>query len=168
MTRRPRRPSGRRAGQRRRHGRAAARSGRREGQWKAWAQRYGRSRRSWSLFVYNAIDTPFFLTRQSLLFILLRQAAPIAIVAVGMAIVIGTGGIDLSVGSVMAIAGQVGATLVLGGHPFLLAIVAALLGGGAVRAVQRHARGAVRGATDHRHADPLHRRPRHRPAHHRG
>jgi ribose/xylose/arabinose/galactoside ABC-type transport system permease subunit len=59
--------------------------------------------------------------------VLLRQAAPIAIVAVGMAIVIGTGGIDLSVGSVMAIAGQVGATLVLHDYPFLLAIVAALL-----------------------------------------
>jgi galactofuranose transport system permease protein len=100
---------------------------RREGQWKGWAQRYGALAALVALFVFNAIDTPFFLTRQSLLFILLRQAAPIAIVAVGMAIVIGTAGIDLSVGSVMAIAGQVGATLVLGGHPFLLAIIAALL-----------------------------------------
>jgi simple sugar transport system permease protein/ribose transport system permease protein len=59
--------------------------------------------------------------------VLLRQAAPIAIVAVGMAIVIGTAGIDLSVGSVMAIAGQVGATLVLHDQPFLLAMIAALL-----------------------------------------
>jgi galactofuranose transport system permease protein len=101
--------------------------GRREVQWKRWAQRYGALAALVALFVFNAIDTPFFLSRQSLLFILLRQAAPIAIVAVGMAIVIGTAGIDLSVGSVMAIAGQVGATLVLGGHPFLLAIIAALL-----------------------------------------
>jgi galactofuranose transport system permease protein len=96
-------------------------------QWKVWAQRYGALAALVALFVYNAIDTPFFLTRQSLLFILLRQAAPIAIVAVGMAIVIGTAGIDLSVGSVMAIAGQVGATLVLHDHSFLLAIIAALL-----------------------------------------
>ena len=95
--------------------------------WKVWTQRYGALAALVALFVYNAIDTPFFLTRQSLLFILLRQAAPIAIVAVGMAIVIGTAGIDLSVGSVMAIAGQVGASLVLHGQPFLLAIVAALL-----------------------------------------
>ena len=101
--------------------------GRGEGQWKGWAQRYGALAALVALFIFNAIDTPFFLTRQSLLFILLRQAAPIAIVAVGMAIVIGTAGIDLSVGSVMAIAGQVGATLVLGGHPFLLAVLAALL-----------------------------------------
>ena len=100
---------------------------RREVQWKGWAQRYGALAALVALFIYNAIDTPFFLSRQSLLFILLRQAAPIAIVAIGMAIVIGTAGIDLSVGSVMAIAGQVGATLVLHGHPFLLAIIAALL-----------------------------------------
>jgi galactofuranose transport system permease protein len=100
---------------------------RREVQWTALAQRYGALAALIALFLYNAIDTPFFLTRQSLLFILLRQAAPIAIVAVGMAIVIGTAGIDLSVGSVMAIAGQVGATLVLHEHPFWLAIIAALL-----------------------------------------
>jgi ribose/xylose/arabinose/galactoside ABC-type transport system permease subunit len=95
--------------------------------WTPYAQRYGALAALVVLFVYNAVDTPFFLTRQSLLFILLRQAAPIVIVAVGMSIVIGTAGIDLSVGSVMAIAGQVGATLVLHDQPFLLAIVAALL-----------------------------------------
>jgi ribose/xylose/arabinose/galactoside ABC-type transport system permease subunit len=100
---------------------------RRRLQWTSWAQRYGALAALVVLFVYNAIDTPFFLTRQSLLFVLLRQAAPIVIVAVGMAIVIGTAGIDLSVGSVMAIAGQVGASLVLHDRPFLLAIVAALL-----------------------------------------
>ena len=101
--------------------------GRRDAHWKVWAQRYGALVALVALFVFNAVDTPFFLTRQSLLFVLLRQAAPIAIVAVGMAIVIGTAGIDLSVGSVMAIAGQVGASLVLHDRPFLLAIVAALL-----------------------------------------
>src|SRR3954449_2346389 len=102
------------------------RTGRRA-QWSVWAQRYGALVALVVLFVYNAVATPYFLTPQSLLFILLRQSAPIAIVAVGMAIVIGTGGIDLSVGSVMAIAGQVGASLVLHDQPFLLAIVAALL-----------------------------------------
>jgi galactofuranose transport system permease protein len=100
---------------------------RRQVRWTLWAQRYGALAALVVLFLYNAIETPFFLTHQSLLFVLLRQAAPIAIVAVGMAVVIGTAGIDLSVGSVMAIAGQVGATLVLHDHPFLLAIVAALL-----------------------------------------
>jgi simple sugar transport system permease protein/ribose transport system permease protein len=101
--------------------------GMRRVQWTTWGQRYGAFSALAVLFVYNAIATPFFLTPQALLFVLLRQAAPIAIVAVGMALVIGTGGIDLSVGSVMAIAGQVGATLVLHDRPFLLAIVAGLL-----------------------------------------
>jgi galactofuranose transport system permease protein len=105
----------------------STRGGWRRVQWTTWGQRYGALAALIVLFIYNAVDTPFFLTRSSLLFVLLRQAAPIAIVAVGMAIVIGTAGIDLSVGSVMAIAGQVGATLVLHDHPFLLAIVAALL-----------------------------------------
>jgi ribose/xylose/arabinose/galactoside ABC-type transport system permease subunit len=106
---------------------SAPQGGGRRAQWSLWAQRYGAVAALVVLFVYNAVATPYFLTPQSLLFILLRQSAPIAIVAVGMAIVIGTGGIDLSVGSVMAIAGQVGAALVLKDQPFLLAIVAALL-----------------------------------------
>src|SRR3954453_994154 len=106
---------------------AARRGARRQLPWKVWAQRYGALATLLVLFVYNAAETPFFLSQQSLLFVLLRQAAPIAIVAIGMAIVIDTAGIDLSVGSVMAIAGQVRATLVLHDQPFLLAIVAALL-----------------------------------------
>ncbi|REJ06997.1 ABC transporter permease [Microbacterium bovistercoris] len=38
---------------------------------------------------------------------ILRQAAPIMMIAVGMSLVIATGGIDLSVGSLMAVAGAV-------------------------------------------------------------
>jgi simple sugar transport system permease protein/ribose transport system permease protein len=98
--------------------------------WTSLAQRYGMLVALILLFAYNAAETPYFLTRQSLLFVLLRQAAPVAIVAVGMAIVIGTGGIDLSVGSVMAISGQVGALLFLDGWgvapAMVLALVAAL------------------------------------------
>ena len=55
--------------------------------WRTWAQRYGALASLVVLFLYNAVATPFFLTRESLLFVLLRQAAPVAIVAVGMAIV---------------------------------------------------------------------------------
>jgi simple sugar transport system permease protein/ribose transport system permease protein len=95
--------------------------------WQSWAQRYGALAALAALFAYNAVQTPFFLTQQSLLFILLRQAAPIAIVAVGMAVVIGTAGIDLSVGSVMAISGQVGALSLLAGRGPAVAIVLALL-----------------------------------------
>ena len=96
-------------------------------QWKAWAQRYGALAALVALFVYNAIDTPFFLTRQSLLFILLRRRRRSPSSRSAWRSSSAPAGIDLSVGSVMAIAGQVGATLVLHGHPFLLAIVAALL-----------------------------------------
>jgi ribose/xylose/arabinose/galactoside ABC-type transport system permease subunit len=102
-------------------GGAAARA-----RWQTWAQRYGALGAFVVLFVYNAVDTPYFLTQQSLLFVLLRQAAPVAIVAVGMAVVIGTAGIDLSVGSVMAISGQVGATSVLHGWGTATAILLAL------------------------------------------
>jgi galactofuranose transport system permease protein len=108
-------------------GTAPKRSRRDRSRWTLWAQQYGALAVLVALFIYNALETPFFLTQQSLLFVLLRQSAPIAIVAVGMAFVIGTGGIDLSVGSVMAISGQVGALTVLHGQNPILAMVLALL-----------------------------------------
>jgi len=58
------------------------------------------------------------------------QVVPVAIIALGMALVIGTRGIDLSVGSVMAIASALLA-LYLGYGP-VVAIAVALLGGAAV------------------------------------
>jgi simple sugar transport system permease protein/ribose transport system permease protein len=105
----------------------AVAEGSRRLRWTAWAQRYGVLVALVGLFAYNAVATPYFLTRQQLLLVLLRQTAPVAIVAVGMALVIGTGGIDLSVGSVMAISGQVGALIYLHhGGSIPVAIVAAL------------------------------------------
>src|SRR5437016_12052064 len=56
------------------------------------------------LLAFNLAFTPNFLSAQSL-FVNLTQVAPIVIVAVGMAVVVASGGIDLSVGAVMAIAG---------------------------------------------------------------
>src|ERR1700748_2169178 len=62
---------------------------------------------------------------------ILQQVAPTVLVAVGMTFVIATGGIDLSVGSVMAIASAVAATqLGLGaGLAILLALVVSALAG---------------------------------------
>ncbi len=57
------------------------------------------------LLLFNAAVTPNFVSLQTLN-VNLTQVAPIVIVAVGMTLVIATGGIDLSVGSLMAIAGQ--------------------------------------------------------------
>lgn len=58
------------------------------------------------LLAYNAVFTPHFLDGANLRTQLV-QAAPIVIVALGMALVIGSEGIDLSVGSVMALAAAI-------------------------------------------------------------
>ena len=94
--------------------------------WAGFARRYGAAALLVLLLAYNALFTRNFLSWQTLMDVQLRQAAPVAIVALGMALVIATGGIDLSVGSVMAIAGQVGALTVLGGLPPALAVLLAL------------------------------------------
>ena len=60
-----------------------------------------------------------------------NQVPALTVVAVGMTFVILTGGIDLSVGSVMALAGAVlGLLLVEGGVPLPLALPVAMLAGG--------------------------------------
>lgn len=58
------------------------------------------------LVVFNLVFTPNFATTSNLR-LQLVQVAPIAIVALGMALVVATGGIDLSVGSIMALAAAV-------------------------------------------------------------
>jgi ribose/xylose/arabinose/galactoside ABC-type transport system permease subunit len=79
------------------------------------------------LIALNAVFTPNFATAANAVNIV-WQVSSVVLVAVGMTLVIATGGIDLSVGSVMAIAGAVIATqLGLGVLPaMLLALVAAL------------------------------------------
>ncbi len=57
-----------------------------------------------ALLAFNAAVTPYFVSPQTFS-INMTQVAPIGIVAVAMTLVIATGGIDLSVGSLMAIAG---------------------------------------------------------------
>src|ERR1043165_1383332 len=61
------------------------------------------------LVIINSVFTPNFFDVNNFRNILL-QVSPTVLVAVGMTIVISTGGIDLSVGSVMAIASAVAAT----------------------------------------------------------
>ncbi|MEZ3500282.1 galactofuranose ABC transporter, ATP-binding protein YtfT [Pantoea sp. KPR_PJ] len=57
---------------------------------------------------------------------ILNRAAPVALLATGMTLVIATGGIDLSVGAVMAIAGATAATLTVAGHSPIVVIMSAL------------------------------------------
>lgn len=81
------------------------------------------------LVVVNSLFTPNFATTSNLWNILL-QVSTVLLVAVGMTFVIATGGIDLSVGSVMAVAGGVAAVLLDRG--LVVAIPAALLAATAV------------------------------------
>jgi galactofuranose transport system permease protein len=82
------------------------------------------------LLVVNSVLTPNFFDLNNFRNILL-QVAPTVLVAVGMTLVIATGGIDLSVGSVMAIASAVAATSLDwgAGAAVLLALAAAALTG---------------------------------------
>jgi ribose/xylose/arabinose/galactoside ABC-type transport system permease subunit len=82
------------------------------------------------LVIINSVFTPNFFDVNNFRNILL-QVSPTVLVAVGMTVVISTGGIDLSVGSVMAIASAIAATS-LGygaGIAVLLALAAATLAG---------------------------------------
>ena len=65
------------------------------------------------LLIFNFALTPNFATMQTLN-VNLTQVCTIVIVAVGMTLVIATGGIDLSVGSLMAISGAIAPMIFLG------------------------------------------------------
>ncbi len=87
-----------------------------------------------ALLLVNAVASPHFFAveiRDGRLFgtiiDVLNHGAKIAIVALGMTLVVATGGVDLSVGAVMAITGAVAARLVTeSALPFPLVILAAL------------------------------------------
>lgn len=82
-----------------------------------------------ALVVFNVLFTPHFVSAENLRTQLV-QVAPIAIVALGMALVIGTEGVDLSVGSVMALAAAV--IPVYLGYGALVAVVVAIIAGALV------------------------------------
>ena len=65
------------------------------------------------LLIFNFAHTPNFATVQTLN-VNLTQVCTIVIVAIGMTLVIATGGIDLSVGSLMAISGAIAPMIFLG------------------------------------------------------
>ena len=74
-----------------------------------------------------------FLSEQNILN-LLRQNAPLLIVAVAMTFVITTGGIDLSVGSMLALVNALAALTLQAGLPWPLVIVAMLVTGAVIGA----------------------------------
>jgi simple sugar transport system permease protein len=82
-----------------------------------------------------SLTTSVFLTVPNLLNIL-RQSAPLLIVAAAMTFVITTGGIDLSVGSVLALICSLSAALLRLDIPWPVVIVAMLLCGALIGAAQ--------------------------------
>lgn len=86
------------------------------------------------LVVVVSFLNPNFFTVDNLLNIL-RQTSVNAIIAVGMTLVILSAGIDLSVGSVLALCGAFAATLVAMEVPVLVAVPTALLAGAALGAI---------------------------------
>ena len=95
----------------------------------AWLQDYGVYAAIAALILVNIAITPRFLSVENLRTQLV-QVAPVVIVSLGMALVIGTEGVDLSVGSVMALATAL-IPLYLG-YGVVPAVLAALLGGAVV------------------------------------
>lgn len=64
--------------------------------------------------------------------IVLLQSSKVVLVATGMTLVIATGGVDLSVGSVMAVSGSLAAVLAASGRPVGAAVAAGLAAGAAI------------------------------------
>ncbi len=80
------------------------------------------------LFIVLSILSPYFLTVQNLSSVA-RQSAVIVIIALGMTLVMISGGIDLSVGSVMAFAGICGTTMLAARWGLAASILGATLAG---------------------------------------
>jgi ribose transport system permease protein len=92
----------------------------------AWVQDYGVYAAVLALLLFNVLFTPYFLDASNFRTQLV-QVTPIVIVSLGMALVIGTQGIDLSVGSIMSLAAAV--VVLYLGYGWLPALIVALVGG---------------------------------------
>ncbi|QCX33195.1 ribose ABC transporter permease [Caloramator sp. E03] len=79
-----------------------------------------------ALCVIISIITPRFLNVNNLLNVL-TQVSVNAVIAIGMSFVILTGGIDLSVGSILAITGAISASIIVKSNSVFLAIIAAII-----------------------------------------
>ncbi len=81
-----------------------------------------------ALFVFLSLASPYFLTAINLSSVV-RQTAVINIMALGMTLVIVSGGIDLSVGAILAFSGTIGTMCMISGWGVGGGIVAGLLCG---------------------------------------
>lgn len=83
------------------------------------------------LAVFFTLASEYFFTMENLTN-LVRHTSLVGVVAIGMTFVIVSGGIDLSVGSVLGLSGIVAAILMRGGMNIFIAIVAGVVAGTAV------------------------------------
>lgn len=81
------------------------------------------------LVCFFAVSSPFFLTRENVTNILIQAAVPV-IASVGMTLVIASAGIDLSVGSILALSGIVMAWAMKAGSGVVLGTTLGILSGG--------------------------------------
>lgn len=81
------------------------------------------------LIVALSIASPHFLTNTNLSSVV-RQTAVINIMALGMTLIIVSGGIDLSVGAILAMAGLLGTMAMEKGQPIVAGILIGILAGG--------------------------------------
>lgn len=95
-------------------------------QQKSWQRKAGIIVSMLLLCAFFAIMSDKFLTKNNLTNIILQSSIN-GTIALGMTLVIITGGIDLSVGSVMALSGMVAAKMMVAGIPAGVALTAALL-----------------------------------------
>lgn len=84
-----------------------------------------------ALIAIVSVLSPSFLSTKNI-FNILRQTSVNGIIAAGMTFVILTGGIDLSVGSILAISGAICASILVNGQNIVIAVLAALLVGAMV------------------------------------
>ena len=84
-----------------------------------------------ALIAIVSVLSPSFLSTKNI-FNILRQTSVNGIIAAGMTFVILTGGIDLSVGSILAISGAICASILVNGQNIVIAVLAALLVGAVV------------------------------------
>src|SRR2546426_10875200 len=95
------------------------------------------------LFSLSPTVRPYFLTGANFK-IILTQTVIVAIGALGMTLIIVSGGIDLSVGSIVALTSVVGATALVKGHSTLMAALMTIAVGGGVGLLKGPAIGGLR------------------------
>ncbi len=85
------------------------------------------------LALFFTVASPYFLTRENIVNILIQSTVPV-IASVGMTVVIATAGIDLSVGSILALSGIIMAWVMKAGFGVAAGVTLGVLAGAAMGA----------------------------------